>query len=146
MLRSRQTSPHAWMMVEADASNLVKRRDAEKARFLEEKGFSLTYLPFFVEIVAGVLRDHPRMNSSWADDAIVIHRDINVGIAVGAESGLIVPVIKNADRYNALGLAEIIHDLAEQRAHNQQMVAKLQAQAKARKVAIIIIFFALIHW
>jgi 2-oxoisovalerate dehydrogenase E2 component (dihydrolipoyl transacylase) len=113
MVRSRQTSPHAWMMVEADASNLASRRDAEKERFREEKGYSLTYLPFFVEIVAATLRDHPRLNSSWADDAVLLHKDINIGIAVGAESGLIVPVIHNADRYNALGLGEIIHDLAE---------------------------------
>ncbi|WP_050615695.1 dihydrolipoamide acetyltransferase family protein [Bacillus testis] len=112
MLKSKQEAPHAWMMVEVDATNLVKYRDAEKADFKQKEGYNLTYFAFFVKAVAQALKEFPQMNSMWAGDKIIQKHDINLNIAVATEDSLFVPVIKHADEKSIKGIAREITELA----------------------------------
>ena len=104
MVRSATEIPQAWSMAEADVSGLVEVRESLKAEYLERTGAGLTYLPFFVSAAAECLREHPLLNSSWEEDRIVLHREVNIGIAVAAPEGLMVPVVHGAD---GLGVAKI---------------------------------------
>lgn len=113
MVASVQTSPHVFMFTEADMTGLVEYRARNKDNFLQRTGTKLTYMPFFTQACARALRDFPLVNSSIDGSNIVRKRNVNVGIAVALEnSGLIVPVIKNADNLNVVGLARAINDLA----------------------------------
>jgi 2-oxoisovalerate dehydrogenase E2 component (dihydrolipoyl transacylase) len=112
MLRTAQTVPVAWMVVEVDVTGLVRLRERLRDGFRQREGIDLTYLPFVVQVVAAALREHPMLNSEWRDDQIVLKKRINMGVAVGVDEGLIVPVIHNADRLNISGLAHAINDLA----------------------------------
>ena len=112
MVQSKRTSPHVTTVFMADMSRVVKHRYASKARFAQD-GVKLTFTPYFVAAVAQALKKHPLANSSWSEEGIVLHRAINIGMATAIEDGLIVPVVKNADSYNLLGLARIVNDLAE---------------------------------
>ena len=112
MLRVVQTVPMAWMTVECDVSKLVAFREAQKAAFRQREGVDLTYLPFMIKATVEALKAHPMMNSLWRDDTIVVKRRINMGVAVGADDGLVVPVIKDADRLSVAGLAHALADLA----------------------------------
>lgn len=112
MLRSKHDIPHAWMMVEVDATNLVKLRDSEKASFKLKEGYNLTYFAFFVKAVAQALKEFPEINSTWAGDKIIQKRDINISIAVATEDSLFVPVIKHADEKTIKGIAREITELA----------------------------------
>jgi len=111
MVMSKRTSPHVSTFFLADMSKVVKHRYANKAQFARD-GVNLTFTPYFVAAVARALKKHPLANSSWSNEGIVLHRAINVGMATAIADGLIVPVVKNADSYNLLGLARIINDLA----------------------------------
>lgn len=111
MLRSKQEVPHAWMMVEADVTNLVAYRDAIKEEFKKREGFKLTYFAFFVKAVAQALKEFPQLNSMWAGDKIVRKKDINISIAVAADDALFVPVIKHADEKSIKGIAREIAEL-----------------------------------
>ncbi|MFS0781014.1 dihydrolipoamide acetyltransferase family protein [Bacillus sp. 1P06AnD] len=112
MLRSKQEAPHAWMMVEVDATNLVNYRDAEKSAFKQKEGYNLTYFAFFVKAVAQALKEFPQMNAMWAGDKIIQKHDINLNIAVATEDSLFVPVIKHADEKSVKGIAREITELA----------------------------------
>ena len=112
MARSVREIPHAWSMVEVDISELVGLRNRERDGFRQREGVNLTYLPFALKAVAGALKDNPTLNASWADDHIVLKRRINLGIAVAAPAGLVVPVIHNADRLSIAGLAHAVDDLS----------------------------------
>jgi 2-oxoisovalerate dehydrogenase E2 component (dihydrolipoyl transacylase) len=112
MLRSKQEIPHAWMMVEVDATHLVEYRNAVKDEFKQKEGFNLTYFAFFVKAVAQALKEFPQINSVWAGDTIIRKRDINLSIAVATEDALFVPVIKHADEKTIKGLAREISELA----------------------------------
>lgn len=112
MLRSKHEIPHAWMMVEVDATNLVKLRDAEKTVFKQREGYNLTYFAFFVKAVAQALKEFPQINSTWAGDKIIQKKEINISIAVATEDSLFVPVIKNADEKSIKGIAREITELA----------------------------------
>ena len=112
MVRSASQIPHAWSMVEVDINELVALRNRERDAFRQREGINLTYLPFALKAVAGALKDHPTLNASWGDDHIVLKRRINLGIAVAAPTGLVVPVIHDADRLSIAGLAHAIDDLA----------------------------------
>ncbi|MFQ5604715.1 MAG: dihydrolipoamide acetyltransferase family protein [bacterium] len=121
MVNSVQTSPHVFAVSEADMTGLVKFREREKKSFLQKEGFKLTYMPFIVHACSQALRDFPLVNSSVQDDKIIRKKYINVGMAVALENnGLIVPVIKNADSMNILGLARAANDLAL-RARNRKL-------------------------
>jgi pyruvate/2-oxoglutarate dehydrogenase complex dihydrolipoamide acyltransferase (E2) component len=103
MVKSRQTSAHVSTFFEADFSSVAASRE----------GRDLTYLPFIVRAVTRALRDVPVLNSSWGDQGILIKKDLHIGIATALEDGLLVPVVRNADRKGLMELAKEIADLAE---------------------------------
>ncbi|EAE6662269.1 2-oxo acid dehydrogenase subunit E2 [Listeria monocytogenes] len=109
---SKQEIPHAWMMVEVDATGLVRYRNAVKDSFKKEEGYSLTYFAFFIKAVAQGLKEFPQLNSTWAGDKIIEHANINISIAIAAGDLLYVPVIKNADEKSIKGIAREISELA----------------------------------
>jgi 2-oxoglutarate dehydrogenase E2 component (dihydrolipoamide succinyltransferase) len=120
MVLSKQISPHVGTVAEVDLHGVVRLRDARKRAFREQHGFNLTFLPFVVHATVRALREHPRLNASVLEDAIVEKRAIHVGIAVETEKGLVVPVIRDADRLSLAGLAEAVEDLSN-RARNKQL-------------------------
>lgn len=112
MVTSVTEIPHGWMMVEIDASNLVQTRNHYKNNFKEKEGYNLTFFAFFVKAVADALKANPILNSSWDGEDIIIHKDINISIAVADDDKLYVPVIKHADEKSIKGIAREINDLA----------------------------------
>ncbi|XVL30536.1 dihydrolipoamide acetyltransferase family protein [Staphylococcus equorum] len=120
MVNSVNEIPHAWMMVESDASNLVKTRNYHKQSFKDSEGYNLTFFAFFVKAVAEGLKAYPLLNSSWLDSEIVMHKDINISIAVADEDKLYVPVIKNADEKSIKGIAREINELVN-KARNKKL-------------------------
>ena len=123
MVRSKATSPHAFIANEVDFENVERVRKAWGARFKAEEGFSLTYLPFIARATVEALRDFPLLNASVADDSLVVHAEVNLGIAVDlSHEGLIVPVIHRAEEVTLRGMARRIRDLAE-RARGRQLNA-----------------------
>lgn len=112
MARSKQTVPHAWIMVETDVSGLVALRARIKDAFKEQHGFSLTYLPFMLRATVEALRAVPILNAQWNGDSVVMKKRIHLGMAAATERGLIVPVVKDADEKNLVGLARACQDLA----------------------------------
>lgn len=113
MLRSKQEVPHAWTMVEVDATNLVTYRDSLKGEFKQKEGYNLTYFAFFVKAIAQSLKEFPEVNSMWAGDKIIQKKDINISIAVATDKALFVPVIKHADEKTIKGIAREITELAD---------------------------------
>jgi 2-oxoisovalerate dehydrogenase E2 component (dihydrolipoyl transacylase) len=122
MVRSKTTIPHAWQTQEADMSGVVANRSANKAAFQKQEGFSLTYLPYVMAAAASALREHPQVNATFNETELIIHRDINLGISVGLEDTLIVPVVRRADGLSLAGLARAVNDIAS-RARNKQLKA-----------------------
>ncbi len=120
MVMSKRTSAHVTTVHRVDMSAIAKLRDRSKTDFAARNGFSLTYLPFVTAAAAEALRAFPIFNSSIDGKNIVYYRDINIGIAVALEGGLIVPVIRNADEKNVSGLQRAIVDLAT-RARSRQL-------------------------
>ncbi|CCQ95641.1 branched-chain alpha-keto acid dehydrogenase E2 subunit (lipoamide acyltransferase) [[Clostridium] ultunense Esp] len=111
MVRSKHEAPHAWMMIEVDATNLVKLRNGLKEEFKRREGFNLTYLPFFIKAVVEALKEFPMLNAQWAKDRIIMKKEVNISIAVATDDALFVPVIKRADEKSVLGLARSIEEL-----------------------------------
>ncbi len=122
MVRSKATIPHAWQTQEADMSGVVSHRNANKAAFQKQEGFSLTYLPYVMAATISALREHPEVNSTFNETELIIHRDINLGVSVGLEDTLVVPVVRRADGLSIAGLARAVNDLAT-RARNKQLKA-----------------------
>lgn len=112
MVKSLQTSPHVQAISECDVTRIVDFRAKNAERFEKMEGFKLTYTPFFINATVRALKQFPLMNSSVEGDKIIVKKFINFGMAVAAPSGLIVPVIKNAEEKNFLGLARSINDIA----------------------------------
>jgi 2-oxoglutarate dehydrogenase E2 component (dihydrolipoamide succinyltransferase) len=125
MVRSKRTSPHVTTVFEVDFSAVVAHRDARKEQYARE-GLRLTFTPYIIAATAQALKEHPRVNSSWSEEGIVLKKEINVGMATALEDGLIVPVIKNADHYNLRGLAGQVNDLAQRARNNQLKPAEVQ--------------------
>ncbi len=120
MVRSKATSPHVTSFTEADVTNLVVWREKEKADFEKREGTRLTLTPLFIEAVIKCIKKFPMINSSLQGDKIIIKKDINIGMATALPSGsLIVPVIKNADNYNRVGLARQVNSLANNARNNK---------------------------
>jgi 2-oxoglutarate dehydrogenase E2 component (dihydrolipoamide succinyltransferase) len=113
MVASKRTSPHVYSIDEVDMSTIAKLRDRLKGEFERKTESKLTFMPFFIRACVNALRAFPTVNSSVDATNVVLHQDINVGIAVALERGLIVPVIKGADELNFLGLQRAVTDLAE---------------------------------
>jgi len=105
MVESLANAPHAWTMVEVDVSQVVAWRTHEKERFLREYRYPLTLLAFFLHAVVQGLKAHPLLNASYTAEGIVVHRTYNIGVAVAANSNLLVPVIRDADTLSIGGLA-----------------------------------------
>ncbi|MBO8170388.1 MAG: 2-oxo acid dehydrogenase subunit E2 [Bacillaceae bacterium] len=126
MVQSKHEAPHAWTMVEADVTRLVQYRNKIKDDFERNEGLKLTFLPFFIKAVVESLKEYPILNSVWAEDQIVIRKDINISIAVATEEALYVPVIKNADRLSILGIARAIDDLARKTRENRLTLDDMQ--------------------
>ncbi|MCL6561577.1 MAG: 2-oxo acid dehydrogenase subunit E2 [Firmicutes bacterium] len=113
MTQAKATVPHAWIMVEVDVSGLVALRERWKAKFREEEGFNLTYLPFMLRATVEGLKAVPQLNAQWNGDSIIYKKRINLGMAAATDRGLVVPVIRDADQKNLVGLAHAVHDLTE---------------------------------
>ncbi len=122
MVRSKTTIPHAWQTQEADMSGVVANRSANKAAFQKQEGFSLTYLPYVMAAAISALREHPHVNATFNESELIVHRDINLGISVGLEDTLVVPVVRKADGLSIAGLARAVNDLAG-RARTKQLKA-----------------------
>jgi 2-oxoglutarate dehydrogenase E2 component (dihydrolipoamide succinyltransferase) len=123
MVRSKATSAHTLVVVEADYEGVERVRRREKDRFKEQEGVSLSYLPFIARAVVDILRDYPHLNASVGDGALLVHKDVHLGIAVDLDrQGLIVPVVRQADGQSLRGLARAIGDLAE-RARSRRLSA-----------------------
>jgi 2-oxoglutarate dehydrogenase E2 component (dihydrolipoamide succinyltransferase) len=120
MVRSKATSPHVTSFTEADVTNLVQWREKEKTEFEKREGTKLTLTPLFIEAVIKCIKKFPLINSSLQGDKIILKKDINIGMATALPSGsLIVPVIKNADNYNRVGLARQVNSLAHNARNNK---------------------------
>ncbi|SDM78251.1 2-oxoglutarate dehydrogenase E2 component (dihydrolipoamide succinyltransferase) [Daejeonella rubra] len=113
MVMSKSTSAHVTSFVEADVTNMVKWRERVKSSFEKREGEKITFTPIFIEAVAKAIKDLPMINISVNGTQIIKKRDINIGMAAALPSGnLIVPVIKNADQLNLLGITKAVNDLA----------------------------------
>ena len=120
MVYSKHTSPHVTAYVEADLTNMVNWRNANKVPFQEKYGERLTFTPLFVEAVAKAVIDFPNINASVDGNTIIIKEDINIGMATALPSGnLIVPVVKNADTKNLKQIATIVNELAVKARENK---------------------------
>jgi len=113
MVASKHVSPHVYSVDEIDMSKVATLRAKSKDEFEKQYGTKLTFMPFFVKAVVAGLRAFPTLNASLDGTSVVLHKEINVGIAVALDWGLIVPVVKNADEKNILGIQRTLNDLAE---------------------------------
>jgi pyruvate dehydrogenase E2 component (dihydrolipoamide acetyltransferase) len=121
MVYSKQTSPHVTSVYEIDMTNVVKFRDANKGAFLERFGTKLTFMPFIFQATVSALRKFPVVNAQVSGEQIIYKGDVNLGMAVALDWGLIVPVIKRADQLSLSGLALAANDLAD-RARMKKLV------------------------
>ena len=120
MVMSRRVAPHVTSFVEADVTNLVNWRNKVKADFKRKYGENMTFTPIFIEAICIALREFPFVNSSVNENQIIVKKDLNIGMATSLPSGnLIVPVIKNADRMNLIGLSQSVNDLANRARANK---------------------------
>jgi 2-oxoisovalerate dehydrogenase E2 component (dihydrolipoyl transacylase) len=126
MVESKHNAPHAWSMVEVDVSNVWKWRAREKDRFEAETGYKLTLLPFFIRAVVESIASFPLMNARFVPPStgsgqagIYVNKDVNIGIAIGLATNLVVPVIKNADKLSIKGLAIAAGDLIDRARKNK---------------------------
>jgi pyruvate/2-oxoglutarate dehydrogenase complex dihydrolipoamide acyltransferase (E2) component len=126
MVRSVQTAPHATAVVEVDVTPLVRWRETNKEAARARHGVDITYEAFMIQAVVDALRAVPIMNSSWGEDRIILKRRINVGVAVGLEDGLVVPVIHDADEKSIVGLARAVDDLVQRARTNRLTLQDMQ--------------------
>jgi len=126
MVLSKRTSAHVTTVFEIDMSRVGQLRDKYRAGYEERAAVKLTYMPFILKATIDALKAFPVLNSSVEGDAIVYRHDVNLGIAVALDWGLIVPVIRNADEKNVLGLARAVNDLAERARTKRLKVEEVQ--------------------
>jgi len=120
MVESKRISPHVTSFVEADVTGIVHWRNQVKHTFKEREGGSLTFTPIFIEAIIAAIKDYPLINVSVDGTNIVRHKEINIGVAVALPTGnLIVPVIRNADQLNLVGLTNKVNDLAKRARDNK---------------------------
>jgi pyruvate dehydrogenase E2 component (dihydrolipoamide acetyltransferase) len=120
MVESKATSPHVHTVFKVDMTRIVKLREKEKNKYEQRNGVKLTYMPFITRAAIQALRKHPIVNASMQGEAILYNKNINIGIAVALDWGLIVPVIKQTEEKNFLGIARAIVDVAD-RARNKKL-------------------------
>ena len=127
MVMSKKTSPHVTSYVEVDMTPIVEWRNKIKEKFEKREGQKITFTPIFIEAVAKAIKDLPGINISVDGYTITYKKDINIGMAAALPSGnLIVPVIKNADRMNLLGLTAVVNDLASRARNNKLKPDEIQ--------------------
>ena len=127
MSNSKKTSPHVTSFVEVDVTNIVNWRNKVKKQFLERHGEKITFTPIFIEAIARAIRDFPMINISVEGTTIIRKKDINIGMAAALPTGnLIVPVIRNADHLNLLGLTKKVNDLAGRARENKLKPEEIQ--------------------
>ena len=120
MVRSKHTSPHVTSFTEADVTNLVMWREKAKKEFEKREGTKITFTPLFIEAIVRCIKKFPLVNCSVDGDKIIVKKDINIGMATALPSGnLIVPVIRNADQLNLVGLAKQVNHLADSARNNK---------------------------
>jgi 2-oxoglutarate dehydrogenase E2 component (dihydrolipoamide succinyltransferase) len=120
MVRSKHTSPHVTSFTEADVTNMVLWREKSKKEFDRREGTKLTFTPLFIEAIVRCIKKFPLINSSLDGNNIIVKKDINIGMATALPSGnLIVPVIRNADQLNLVGLAKQVNGLADAARNNK---------------------------
>ena len=120
MVRSKHTSPHVTSFTEADVTNLVLWRNRVKNEFEKREGTKITFTPLFIEAIVRCIKKFPLINSSVDGDKIIVKKDINIGMATALQSGnLIVPVIRNADQLNLVGLAKQVNNMADNARNNK---------------------------
>jgi 2-oxoglutarate dehydrogenase E2 component (dihydrolipoamide succinyltransferase) len=120
MIESQRISAHVTTFIETDVTNIVAWRSKVKHDFMQKENEPLTFTPIFIEAIAKALKEYPMLNSSVVGDTIVVKKDINIGVAVALDNGnLIVPVIKNADRYNLIGLTKQLNELVRKARMNK---------------------------
>lgn len=118
MVLSKRTSPHVTTVFEVDFSAVSAHRQTHKEAYVRD-GVNLTFTPYIVMAIVSALKAHPMVNSVWTDEGILLRREINIGMATAIPTGLIVPVIKQADSYNLLGMARAVNDLSERARTNK---------------------------
>jgi 2-oxoglutarate dehydrogenase E2 component (dihydrolipoamide succinyltransferase) len=122
MVRSKATSAHVYTSIEVDYERVARVRERAQAEFAAREGFSLTYLPFVIRAFTDTVRTFPWVNASIDGESLVVHRDVNVSIAVDLDQdGLVAPVVRNADSKRVRELAREVRDLAD-RARRKQLV------------------------
>ena len=127
MVMSKQTSPHVTSFVEADVTTLVNWRNSVKEEFKKREGQKITFTPIFIEAVTKAIKDLPMINVSVDGTNIIVHKDVNIGMAAALPSGnLIVPVIKGADQMNLMGITKTVNDLATRARTNQLKPDEIQ--------------------
>ena len=119
MVDSKRNAPHAWTMTEVDVTNVWKWRAREKDAFERSNGVKLTLLPFFIRAAVESLAAFPLMNSTFAEDGIHVHGEINIGLAIAAGGNLVVPVIRNADQLSITGIALAAGELIDKARRNR---------------------------
>jgi 2-oxoglutarate dehydrogenase E2 component (dihydrolipoamide succinyltransferase) len=113
MVASKRISAHVATVAEVDLTEIVKLRQEKRAPLKEKEGIDLTFLPFVAAAAVGALKEHPLLNASVVDEKVVVKKEINLGVAVETEAGLIVPVVHHADELSLLGMAKAVAELAE---------------------------------
>ncbi|HEX6655117.1 MAG TPA: dihydrolipoamide acetyltransferase family protein, partial [Candidatus Limnocylindria bacterium] len=126
MTRVKQTVPHAYTVVEVDMHNVVRWRDTNNSAYKEREGIGLSYVAAVVKAVTETLRQHPTLNSQFADDRVILKQAMNIGIAVAVDNGLLVPVIHNADQLSISGVNHRIQDLAARARTNKLKLDEIQ--------------------
>ena len=123
MVRSKATSPHTLVVLEADYEQVERVRRSHGAQFKAEEGFSLTYLPFVARATVEALHEWPHLNASVGEDSLIVHHQFNLGVAVDLDhNGLIVPVVKRAEELTLRGMARRVRELAD-RARTKKLSA-----------------------
>lgn len=126
MTRVKQTVPHAYTVVEVDMSNVVRWREANQAAYKAREGIGLSYVAVVVKAVTETLRQHPTVNSQFAEDRIILKQAMNIGIAVAVDNGLLVPVIHDADQLSISGVNHKVQDLAARARSNKLKLDEIQ--------------------
>jgi 2-oxoisovalerate dehydrogenase E2 component (dihydrolipoyl transacylase) len=125
MVKSKSEIPHAWTMMEADVSGLVALRNKYKDDFAAN-GIPLTFMPFFIKATVDTLRNFPYVNSVWAENKIILKKDINISVAIAANDALYVPVIQRADEKNIFGIARSLQQLIHKTRNGNLSIADTQ--------------------
>ena len=127
MVKSATLIPQAWSEVAVDVTGMVLRRESIKESFMAKEGINITYLPFVVKAVAESLKKNPLLNSSWSEEGIILKKNINIGIAVAAPDGLVVPVIHSADLFSIAGLAGVMENLITKAKNGKLDLSEVQS-------------------